>query len=76
MLGREMDRLGRVFLHGDTAPDTVFLANEHTGLVTLQNNNFSKLLENKKPPELAAGGYFLIDHITFYSANRYWSINC
>lgn len=61
MLGREMDRLGRVFLHGDTAPDTVFLANEHAGLITLQDNNFSKLLDNKKPPELAAGGYFLID---------------
>jgi len=61
MLGREMDRLGRVFLHGDTLPDTVFLANEHTGLITLQDNNFSELLENKKPPELAAGGYFLID---------------
>jgi len=61
MLGREMERLVRVFLHGDTAPDTVFLENEHTGLIALQDNNFSALLENKKPPELAAGGYFLID---------------
>jgi hypothetical protein len=35
MLGKEMDRLIRVFLHGDSAPDTVLLADEHEGLVTL-----------------------------------------
>ena len=61
MLGREMDRLLRVFLHGDTAPDTVFLANEHSGLITFQDNNFSDLLHNKRPPTLKAGGYFLVD---------------
>ena len=61
MLGREMDRLRRVFLHGDTAPDTVFLANEHAGLITLQDEDLSALLENSRPPNLAAGGYFLID---------------
>ena len=61
MLGREMDRLMRVFLHGDTAPDTVLLANEHAGLITLQDESFSELLESNKPSKLAAGGYFLID---------------
>lgn len=61
MLGKEMDRLRRVFLHGETPPDTVFLASEHPGLVTLQDINLSSLLDNKRPPELAAGGYFLID---------------
>lgn len=61
MLGKEMDRLRRVFLHGDTAPDTVFVANEHSGLITIQDNNFSDLLHNKRPPKLAAGGYFLVD---------------
>ena len=61
MLGREMDRLLRVFLHGDTAPDTVLLANEHAGLITLQDESFSELLESNKPSKLAAGGYFLID---------------
>lgn len=61
MLGREMDRLRRVFLHGDTPPDTVFLENEHSGLITLQDNDLSSLLNSQKPPELAAGGYFLID---------------
>ena len=61
MLGQEMDRLRRVFLHGDTAPDTVFLASEHSGLITLKDNSFSELLENKRPRNLAAGGFFLID---------------
>lgn len=61
MLGREMERLRRVFLHGDTAPDTLLLANEHSGLITLQDNNFSDLLREKTPPELAAGGYYLVD---------------
>ncbi len=61
MLGEKMDRLVRVFLHGDTAPDTVFLADEHTGLITLRDGDFSALLENKKPAELSAGGYYLID---------------
>lgn len=49
MLGKEMDRLRRVFLHGDTAPDTVFLANEHSGLISIQDSNFSDLLHSKRP---------------------------
>jgi hypothetical protein len=61
MLGKEMDRLVRVFLHGDTTPDTVFLADEHAGLITLKDSGVSDLLENKKPAELAAGGYYLVD---------------
>jgi len=61
MLGQEMDRLARVFLHGDTAPDTVFLADEHAGLITLSDGSFTELLQNKKPAELSAGGYYLVD---------------
>lgn len=61
MLGREKERLRRVFLRGDTAPDTVFLNDNHLGLIVLQDSSVSKLLENKRPPRLAAGGYFLID---------------
>lgn len=61
MLGREMERLRRVFLHGDTAPDTVFLANEHAGLIVLQDESVSALLEKKSPSDVAAGGFFLID---------------
>jgi len=61
MLGKEMDRLVRVFLHGDTAPDTVLIADEHGGLVALSDSALKELLDNKKPADLEAGGYYLID---------------
>lgn len=61
MLGKEMDRVGRVFLHGSTSPDTVFLAAEHPGLNTIEDASLSGLLEKKRPPDLPAGGYYLID---------------
>jgi hypothetical protein len=61
MLGREMDRLARVFLHGDTPPDTVFLAAEHAGLITIVDSSLKGLLNNKRPADLPAGGYYLID---------------
>lgn len=61
MLGKEMDRLVRVFLHGDTAPDTVLLADEHKGLVALNDSKLRKLLDNKKPTDLEPGGYYLVD---------------
>ena len=61
MLGKEMDRLKRLFLHGESSPDTVFLADEHAGLMTLRDDDLSLLLNNKKPATLSAGGYFLLD---------------
>jgi len=61
MLGKEMDRVRRVFLHGDSLPDTVFLTEEHPGLITIEDSSLSGLLNNKRPAELPAGGYFLID---------------
>ena len=61
MLGHEMGRLLRVFLHGDSSPDTVFLADEHAGLIALSDRPLAELLNNKKPAALSAGGYFLID---------------
>lgn len=61
MLGEDMDRLVRVFLHGDTTPDTVFIAEEHKGLITLRDADLSDLLMNKKPEDIPAGGYYLID---------------
>ena len=61
MLGREMDRVVRVFLHGETPPDTVFLAAEHEGLVTLTDAPLSDLLDETRPDELVAGGYYLVD---------------
>ncbi|MDJ0748110.1 MAG: hypothetical protein QNJ11_01435 [Woeseiaceae bacterium] len=61
MLGREMDRLVRVFLHGGTLPDTLFLADEHEGLVTLRDDALQDLLSTTRPADLAAGGYYLVD---------------
>ncbi len=61
MLGREMDRLVRVFLHGETPLDTLFLAEEHEGLVTFQDVALQDLLEARKPEDVAAGGYYLVD---------------
>lgn len=61
MLGKEMDRVSRVFLHGETPPDTVFLAEEHPGLTTIEDSGLAGLLNNKRPPDVPAGGYFLID---------------
>ena len=61
MLGREMERVTRVFLHGPTAADTVFLAAEHSGLVSLEDPSLAGLLENKKPAHIPAGGYYLVD---------------
>jgi cytochrome oxidase Cu insertion factor (SCO1/SenC/PrrC family) len=61
MLGKEMDRLERVFLHGDKAPDTLLVTDEHKGLITLQDPALRAVLDNKKPGELATGGFYLID---------------
>lgn len=61
MLGKEMDRVQRVFLHGDEPPDTLLIADEHKGLITLQDAALRTVLDNKKPGALAAGGYYLID---------------
>ena len=61
MLGKEMDRVRRIFLHGDIPPDTVFLAEEHPGLITIEDSALDELLNKKRPAELPAGGYFLVD---------------
>jgi hypothetical protein len=61
MLGKDMQRLERLFLHGDSLPDRVFLAAEHPGLLTMKDAELDALLDNKRPESLGAGGYFLID---------------
>jgi hypothetical protein len=61
MLGEDMDRLVRVFLHGDSPPDTLFLADEHEGLVFFQDARLEALLDSKRPAELNDLGYFLVD---------------
>ena len=61
MLGKEMDRVERVFLHGEQAPDTLLGAEEHRGLVSLQDTALHAVLDDRKPESLPAGGYYLID---------------
>lgn len=61
MLGKDMGRLNRVFLHGESPPDTVFLADEHQGLVAIHDKALSRRLAERRPSELASGGFFLVD---------------
>ncbi len=61
MLGREMDRLGRVFLHGEQAPDTLFLAEQHADIHTGIDAELTALLASRLPQSASAGGYFLVD---------------
>ena len=61
MLGNDMDRVSRVFLHGQTPPDTLFLEAQHAGLITMTDKGLGELLHKKIPTGLEAGGIFLID---------------
>ena len=61
MLGKEMDRVERVFLHGEQAPDTLPDAEEHQGLLTLQDTALRAVLDDKRPEALPAGGFYLVD---------------
>ena len=61
MLGKEMDRVVRVFLHGDTPPDTVLIEEQHAGLITITDKRLGELLERKRPERATAGGIFLVD---------------
>jgi hypothetical protein len=61
MLGKEMERMSRVFLHGETPLDTVSLATEHPQLITIEDASLADFLDIKRPTELPPGGYYLID---------------
>jgi hypothetical protein len=61
MLGREMDRVVRVFLHGEAPLDTIFLEAEHEGLVTLGETSLTETLVGKLPAGTPGNGYFLVD---------------
>jgi hypothetical protein len=61
MLGADMDRVRRVFLHGDQAPDRVFLEEQYPGLAALQDPELARLLADKRPEHLQPGGLFLVD---------------
>jgi len=61
MLANEMNRVTRVFLHGESTPDRVFLEEQHGGLVTIIDQDLGDLLGAKRPAEQGAGGIYLID---------------
>jgi hypothetical protein len=61
MLGNEMTRVQRLFLHGESAPDKVFLKQQHAGLISIRNNTLEGLLDGKRPPESTVGGIYFID---------------
>jgi len=61
MLGNEMTRMKRVFLHGTMAPDTLFLEQQHPGLITISDWHLEQLLTTKRPQDLSAGGLYLVD---------------
>ena len=64
MVGREMERLQRVFLHGETVPDRVVLEGEHPGLITITDKRLASLLEAKRPGDAPPGGIYLIDPLS------------
>lgn len=61
MLGNDMSRLVRIFLHGENAPDTVWLNEQHPGLITIRNDELMGVLTQSRPRETGAGGLFLVD---------------
>jgi len=61
MLGKEMDRLDRVFLHGGVAPDNLPDTDGGEGLILLEDAGLRAVLDNKRPVTIPAGGFFLID---------------
>jgi len=61
MLANEMGRVTRVFLHGESTPDKVFLEEQHAGLIAITDQDLASLLAGKQPTEHARGGIFLID---------------
>jgi len=61
MLGNEMSRVSRIFLHGNTPPDRVFLDKYHMGLTTITDNRLRQLLDTGLPQQLRSGGIYLVD---------------
>ena len=60
-LGNEMDRLGRVLLRVESAPDTVIPGENYAGTIILTDDALSEWLQDKKPAAATPGGYFLVD---------------
>jgi len=61
MLGSEMARVKRVFLHGSAVPDKVFIEQQHEGLLVLGHPDLGDFLRSQRPEHVPAGGLFLVD---------------
>jgi hypothetical protein len=61
MLGKDMQRVGRVLLRAESATDTVDLGEQNVGLIIISDKGLIRLLEEKRPKALQQGGCFLID---------------
>ena len=61
MLGKDMHRVLRVFLHGETTPDKVLLATEHEGLELLRDDALQRALLAALDRDLSPGGFFIVD---------------
>jgi len=61
VLGNEMTRVLRVFLHGDSPPDKVFLEKQHRGLITIRDDGLFRLLTESSLGALKPGGIYLVD---------------
>jgi hypothetical protein len=61
MLGNDMNRLARVFLHGRIAPDRVLSQEQMSGLISLSDEELARQLWSVLSPDIPRGGFFLID---------------
>lgn len=61
VLGNKMTRVHRVFLHGDSPPDKVFLEEQQQGHKTIKDDGLFQLLTENGPGDLKPGGIYLVD---------------
>ncbi len=61
LLGNDMNRVSRVFLHGESPPDKVLLDDQHRGLISLSDKRLARLLEERRPKVQDSGGVYLVD---------------
>lgn len=61
MLGKEGDRIARLFLHGSPTPARVLNDDLNAGLITISDNGLAEVLENSRPDRVPAGGIYLVD---------------
>lgn len=61
MLGKNMDRLQRVFLHSGQELDAAYLAAEQSGLVLVMDKALADALLASRPNASTAGGFYLLD---------------